>query len=472
MDTNAKNLIKKYMNYINIENISENKVLVFLFIFSLGLRLLYVNPGIFHADSIGLTRAVERTYETGHLYGMFNGRYGSVIVNLLTYIPYHLITGINSAEKSILFSDILFASFSVIMLFLFIKNIFKNKIIPLFTALLFSISPIFLSITTYGISHGIEIFFILTSFFLLSIFHEKNSIHYLALSSFSIAFSIIVRESAIIFVPLYFLFYLNPEIRENFISIKDEVIKFRTICTVIFPFLIVFGIGLYLYIYEIIYRNIFMTDRLAVSFMGFYSESLPIAFEDLFFNLTIIGVLLVIGGSLILIISYENKFHFIFLFLWALTFYYFGNLNAYWSRFLAIVSVPFFIFMSIGLDWLYKKNKVFSMVIFLILIVSLFQQIQPIIDYRHKFSGQKEYSLWVKEQVPPNSIIIASDDSGFISYYADLETRSPPEDLEDNKKLEIWVEQLNMTLKNNIPIYLIGSAFAYDDKAIFRHVLV
>src|SRR3990167_10396414 len=145
-----QNHIKQIMRSIESRKISEFEMILFLFIFSLSLRLIYSNPGLFEADSIGVASAVEETFKTGTLHGIFNGRYGSVIINIITYIPYHLITGVESAEKSMIFTEILFASFSVVILFLFIVKIFNDKLISLVAALLFSISPIFLSVTTYG----------------------------------------------------------------------------------------------------------------------------------------------------------------------------------------------------------------------------------------------------------------------------------------------------------------------------------
>lgn len=467
--------IKKISEKIKkIKKISEIEVIILLFIFSLGLRLMYMNPGLFEGDSVGVASAVEETFKTGILHGIFNGRYGSVIVNLITYTPYHLITGIESAEKSILFTEILFASFSVIILFLFILKIFNNKSIALVAALLFSISPIFLSVTTYGNAIGIEIFFILTSFYLLSSFHKNNSQLHLALSSFSIAFSVMVRESALIFVPFYFLLYVNPIIKINrdFISLDREVLKIKNLISVFFPFLLTFGIYTYYVFYQILYKTLFVPDDGSgsiVSFMGIFSPILHISIKDLSFNLTIIGAVFVIGGIIIFIDSFENKFYFIFFLLWAGLFFYFGNTNTYSPYYLAIVSIPFYLFISIYLNALYNINRPIGIICLLFLIFILFSQIQPILDYRHKFSGEKEFALWVKSEIPPNSAVIVMNDAAFFGYYANLKTLSHP--IGDPERTKTWVKEINLLLKNDTNIYIVDSAFSYDPGLIFMNAL-
>ena len=457
-----------------IRKISEIEIILFLFIFSLSLRLIYMNQGLFEADSIGAASAIEETFKTGTLHGLFNGRYGTVIVNIITYIPYHLITGIESAEKSLIFTEILFASLGVTILYLFILKLFNNRSISLIAALLFSISPIFLSVTTYGNSIGIEIFFILASFYLLACFHNKNSQIHLILSSLSIAFSVMVRESAMVFVPLYFLFYINPVIKNdnNFVSLNQDVFKIRNLTSVLFPFLLIFGVYTYFVFYNILYKTLFIPDdggESIVVFMGIFSPVLNISIKDLYFDLSILGIIFAIGGLIISIDSFENKFYFIFFLLWSGMFFYFGNTSTYSPYYLAIVSVPFYIFISIFLNALYKTNRLFGIISLSLLIFILFSQIQPILDYRHKFSGEKEFALWVKDKIPPNSRVVAMNDNAFFNYYAKLETLSHP--IGDPERTETWVKEINLLLKNGTNIYIATSGFNYDDKQIFRNAL-
>ncbi len=290
----------------------------------------------------------------------------------------------------------------------------------------------------------------------------------------AIAFSVLVRESALLFVPLYFLFYINPVIKNNrnFISLNQEVVKIRNLISIFVPFLLIFGTYTYYSFQYILYKTLFVPDdrsQSIVKFMGIFSPILHNSINDLYFNLNIVGVVLAIGGLIIFIKLFENKFYFIFFLLWSGMFFYFGNTSAYSPYYLAIVSIPFYIFISIFLNSLYKKNRLFGMICLLLLIFVLFSQIQPILDYRHKFSGEKECALWVKDKIPPNSRVIVMNDAPFFNYYANLETLSHP--IGDPERTKIWVKEINLLLKNNTNIYIVDSGFAYDPGFIFLNAL-
>jgi hypothetical protein len=373
------------MRSINLEKIPQKHLLLFLLVFSLGIRLLFLNDGLFHHDSVRLAQAVEESYETRSLKGQINGRYGSVLVNLLVYSPLRLLKHVLSAEKTVILTNALFASLSVLLLYLFLVKIFENQFISFSSALLFSVSPVFLSISTRGKPHGIEIFFILTSFLFVASFHEKKRPIHLALSSFSIAFSVLVRESAIIFIPLYILFYLNPEIRSGGVSFEKGVLEKRNIFTALVPLVIVLFLGMYYYLYDVFFKTLFQRSTGIVSFEGFYSESLPYAIADLNFNLGFFGLLTALLGILVFYKKFENKFYLLFFIIWASTLFYFGNTTGYAPRFLAAVSIPFFLFIALTLDWVYKKNASAGVALLIFLVLSMFIRIYPIIEYRHGF---------------------------------------------------------------------------------------
>lgn len=444
--------------------------LLFLLIFSFSLRLGYMNAGLFLYDSVKLAQAVEKTYATGTLHGQVNGRYGSVIINLITYAPLYL-TGIESAEKSVIITNILFASLSILLLFIFVQQLFKNYVISFSSALLYSVSPVFLSITTYGKPHGIEIFFILAAFVLLNHFYEKNSPLTLALSSFLLAFSILVRESALIFVPLYYLLYFRPSIdlRSKLISFQKQPLKFKNLFLALSPFILVFGLSTYYYLYDVIFRTLFSTDTGTVFFVGFFSPVLALALSDIYFNLSALGILLTILGFFILFRSYHNQFYAFFFLLWITTFFYFGNTSGYSARYLAIVSIPFFVSIAIALDWIYKKTKVAAIGFLLILSLFLFLQIQPVLEFRSKFSGPKEYALWLKNRIPSNSTVIVMDDAPFIEYYAGLTTKDHP--INNLTATNEWVKEVKTLLENDVPVYIVSSAYQYDESGVFRVLL-
>jgi hypothetical protein len=81
---------------------------------------------------------------------------------------------------------------------------------------------------------------------------------------------------------------------------------------------------------------------------------------------------------------------------------------------------------------------------------------------RHKVSYQRDYVRSIQNRVEPNSIIITQDQAVFFDYYTDLEVLHPPVDC-DKAKWRQFVVQLFFLLRSSRPVYIIPSAFAYDD---------
>jgi hypothetical protein len=214
---------------------------------------------------------------------------------------------------------------------------------------------------------------------------------------------------------------------------------------------IVLGLGMYYYLYDVLYKTLFQRSTGIVSFEGVYSESLPYAIADLNFNLGFVGLLMALFGVLVFYKKFENKFYLLFFIIWASTLFYFGNTTGYAPRFLATVSIPFFLFIALTLNWIYEKNRPAGTVLLI---------------YRHGFSGEKEYALWLREQVPPDSLIIALDDLPFIEYYSGLWAEDRP--IGDLEEIENWVERIKGLLENGTPIYMVESAFFYDPEGVFR----
>ncbi len=415
--------------------------------------------------------AVERSFELGQLHGQVNGRFGSVIINLLTYIPYRLFSNSNSAELSIILTNMFFASLCVVVIFLLINEIFANKRIAFFSAFLYGISPMFLSVTTYGKPQGIEAFFIFLSILLLQYFHKQNSFVKLMASSVMIAFAVTVRESAIIFVPIYFLFYLHPYItaKPPYIKFSKNTFMLRNVFGAALPFVVILSISAYFYLYRVLFKTLFEDNTAIVSYLGLFSKKLPFATQDLLFQVSSLGMVCAVAGVVLLFKRTENKFYGIFFLIWMLSFFYFGNTSNYKPRYLMITSFPFFLFMGHALYALFEKKRVLGNIVFLAVFFLLFGSIHPLIFFRKDFSGEKAFALWLKTQVPKNSSIIAVDDSPFIQYYANLKTEYYP--INNPEKLTKWIDTKKQEVKEGLPIYIVGASFIYDRKDIFRRAL-
>jgi len=445
-----------------------------LFAASLALRLAYLNDGLFHLDSVRMVLSVEKTVETGEFHSWF--RSGSEIVNLILYLPLNALFDLESADFTARLTNAIFGSLAVAALFLLTHLLFDRIFAGLSAAILLSVSPIFLAVTTIAKVHGVELFFILTAIYLVFQFHGTKSRVSLALSAACIGFSPWVRESALVFIPIYALAYLKPELRfeRRPVRFPAYALAPANLAAVLVPLAVVLGGGMYVDILDRIQHQVmreFATNN--ARFLGLFSSVLAKAWNDasINFGLPIAG--LSIAGLGLLLLRERDRFLAAFLLAWLATLFYFGNLHSYGARYLTVVSIPVYILSGFTLSMLasYGHRMARPAAISLLALVSTlsFLQAYPRIEYRSKISGPKDFALWLKEQVPPNAVIIATDDSVFIEYYAGLRCKKNP--IEDANVMREWVRDVRKLLESGTPVYAVGSAFTYDHRWRLRRTL-
>lgn len=121
---NKFHIFKKINNLIEKAfNANTIYIILILFLISFIPRLMYINAGLPHHDSVQTAIATEKTLETGKLHGITEGRYGYILINVIAYLVPHFIFGVESSEFTINFVTILFASLSVAILYLFAKEL-------------------------------------------------------------------------------------------------------------------------------------------------------------------------------------------------------------------------------------------------------------------------------------------------------------------------------------------------------------
>ena len=152
------NKINKF--FTKVENVKQIYIIIFIFLIAFLPRLILINDGLFHHDSVQLAIATEKTLETGKLHPIVGGRYGLVLINAIAYSPFYIL-GIQSSEFVITVTTIIFASLAVLMLYLFMKELFDKKFIAITSSLLFSFYPLFFSVSTFAKGHAFSVFFIL-----------------------------------------------------------------------------------------------------------------------------------------------------------------------------------------------------------------------------------------------------------------------------------------------------------------------
>ncbi|MFA5146924.1 MAG: glycosyltransferase family 39 protein [Candidatus Omnitrophota bacterium] len=442
-------------------------VSLFLFLLNLLAGLLFINEGLFHHDSVLLAKAVEDTYATGHLHPAARGRYGSVAVNCVLHAPFFLLG--HNADFTTRFSSVFFHSLSAVMLAVLIYALLGTVPGALFGGLLLSFTPFYFSPNTWGKEHGLFIFSVLLSFYLLHRGTEKDNGLWLGLSGMTMAFSVSVRESALVILPLYFLFYLSPRIaiRPPEISIRKERLGAGPLLRLILPMTAILAVIYFTYLRAEFYREMVLRDNTSAIFLGPLSPMLRIAIKDLGTCIPPVLFLFFVLG-IVRLFSREDVFLPLFLILWAALIFYFGNIETFTLRYLDIVIIPVYIGVAYYMSELRVKERLAADAIMAYFVISMFVMMHPMLEFRHSYNGEKRYALFVRDNTPADAVIITMDDSAFIEYYAGRKTVTHP--IDDIRKTADFVKEMKGYLAKGVPLYMTGSALSYDHKKIFSRI--
>jgi len=439
-----------------------------LFFLSLIMGLLLINEGLFHYDAVKLAQAVEKTYATARLEPATVGRYGAVILSAIVYFPFFLFK--QNADFAVRLTTVIFYALSVAMLFIFIKELTRDSLQAIFASLLFCFTPFYFMPNTYGKEHGMAMFFLLLSFYLVYKGGVKKSAWFLGASGLAFIFSLTIRESILIVVPLLFLLYLRPEIslRPLKIRIPQDCFSPRLFLSFILPLILGFCFIFFIYFKSSLYRALFMRDTASTYFIGLFSRSLMAALRDLSLTMPILLFLFFIFG----VVRFKRQgsnFLVTFFLVWLMSIFYFANTNTYCARYLDIVIVPIYFFAAYILAGLYKKDKIIALSIMVYFILSMVIFMYPMLEFRHGYNGEKQFALYVKEKTESNALIIAMDDAPFIEYYA--KRQNMVHSVDGIKEAQKFINDVEVRLKENLPVYLIESGFSYDAKGIFKKAI-
>ncbi|NRA07785.1 MAG: glycosyltransferase family 39 protein [Myxococcales bacterium] len=442
-----------------------------LFGISALVRFAYRNAGLFHFDAVRLAEAVEKTYATGVLHGYVNGRHGSVAVNLLLYVPYHWWTAEVSAEVTLIATNVLAGSLAVSAFYSLVRALGEGRAGAFAAAAMFSMSPIFLSVTTFGKPHGLEVLFVVSSLLCLARYHQGGALRLALAGSALMGMAVFCRESALIYLPLFGLLALHPRIAlvPPRFDLPSRSRRFGPALALWGPLLGMVALAWVFFLEEVVVRTLTHRDTATVSFVGLWTPFLMRAFSDLWIDLGGIGLALAVLGGWAWWRRGEDKLPLVLMLAWSSLIFYVGNTNAYSPRLLAPVSPPFFALAGAGIGWIHERTRLLGVALMLTVAVSGFLTVQPIIADRSVFSGPKAYALWLKENVPPDSVILCMNEP-FLSYYAGLTPRYHPLDGRQ-ETMDKFFESLQESIAAGTHVFVMPTAFYPDPKRLFRRGL-
>lgn len=421
-------------------------ILLALFLISLTVRILFMNDGLFHHDSIQMAWATERTIETGQLQPTTHGRYGLVLINALAYWPQYLFWGTQSAGPTITFVTIILSALAVCALFLFTKELTQNNFIAISAALLLSLNPLFLSVTTYAKSNGPGILFILLSGYLLLLALRRGSNNLLLWAGVVFVYSLLVRFDNILFIVPFALLYLFPwKLLEGYHEYNKPKLKYLAI-----PFLA-------LAMFALFSQEAFniTTQEMQIPFKDL-SQLGGILFKSLgglVQALTPPVMVVVILSYLYFAWKHNPNSH--FLLLWFLAIFLPLGLTVVANPRLYVAGlIPLLILAAMGLNEVYERRKGIAVVLLLFLVLFSFASIYPVIKYRNEQSLPMELAYFVDNLMVPRFVLIAKDNSVFFNYYSNITTM----DYDSNV-----IENIKLLHSSNTSVYILSRTFDIVD---------
>jgi hypothetical protein len=421
-----------------------------LVLISLFIRLMFISGCLFHHDSVQLARAVEGTVETGKLQPTVSGRYGFVIVNTLLYPALRVFSSDTDFILNLI--TILFSSFSIGFLFLFLRRLTKNVRVAAAASMLFSFTPLFLSVTVYAKSHGMAFFFAVTAAYYLLRLMEKGGIAGGIIFSALFLFSLLIRSTNLYYAFPFLLIAMF--FGDGKKGMRERAVKYASYIIGVALVYLVFNYGRLAG--EMAPNRMFLS-KLSVVVMLF-KESLT----ALGVTLTILGLLMLLVGAYSSI-KEKRKALLVFALLWFLPYFlYISIAQTFSARFLIPVLVPVMLLVALGFDYLYRKIRPAGIAIFLLLLLAFLLVITPIIRFRHDYCGPEEFALFVKGVTEEGSYIIANDESVFFQYYGGRKTLSYPL-FAGPETVAMTVKQYYDILMENGTIYVPDKMFFYSD---------
>ncbi|MFH1404199.1 MAG: glycosyltransferase family 39 protein [Candidatus Altiarchaeota archaeon] len=458
--------------------VRELKIALVLFLIAFGVRYYFKSAGLWHTDSVIGARAAEDTLATGRLHYLQGelGYPGEAVLMTLTYAVFKLL-GATSAESAVLFAGVLFGALCIPAAYLLARRLFNSDYAGIYAGLILTFLPVHLSLSTYGKGHGMELFFLLLSAYVVLEAGERKSLRLLALASCLLGFTMAIRQTSALLFPAFILLYAHGsmpvEVKKSRKKTKIMLSKtygelLREILVLAVPAFIVFTL---FFVPKMMDDPSFSLPGKMRSVgsetnrgFGLFTPNLTKSLDWATFSLTWIGWVLFLGGLYYLWV--EDRHLCAALSLWFLAFFmYLGNLISTSPRFvIPALAVPV-VMMSYSLDRIRLRYKDAAAGIVLFILVSLMMyNIYPIVEYRRSYCGPCEFAKRIREVTGEDSLIIAMDESQHYEYYARRNSTGHPSgnDLIYPDKIKAHLDYLEGVLRHGTSVYATTQGLGYD----------
>jgi hypothetical protein len=432
-------------------------LLFLLFTVSFSVRILLINNGLFHSDSVALAMSAESIVEQGRFETAASGKFGMVIINAAAYMMSHHLLRAESAELTVTLVVILLSSLSVCLLYLVVLNLTDSAFASFSAAMLFALNNLFLSVSTYAKSHGPSLFFAFTVIYILTRPAWKGSRRDITILAAASTYMLLVRPDTLLYVvPLGLLCLFRRQLLDELRGIAHRSCKNKFAClAVVIAIPLVLAIG-NVWVPGLLFIR--KTDMLQQATLSVYSSHFLKACLQLVNSLTL-PVVLAVAASYLYVILRRMKWTALFAIVWFLAIFLPMGLSRVASPRLFVGALaPLFLVLGIGLNEVYRRERLVSVTILIILCFSMLFAAYPVVAFRHANCGPKQFGLMVKNTTEQNAVVIANDMAAFVNYYGNRSTISYPV-YGNAEEVRATVGFIHSLIDKGVPVYVPSHIF-------------
>ena len=285
------------------------QIVLFLFLFSLILRLAFINEGLWHFDSVDLAKNAELTWQTKTLHYEHGMGFPGMVLLIAVFFGLHSLFGATSSYLSATLVSIFLGAGAVIFLYLFLKELTESEVWSFISSMLFSLAPLYVSVTTYAKSHGPSTFFVLGSLYFFIKYVRKNKLYLNLLAGFFLGYGMSIRITNGLYMAIMFLLYFDVKLYFKNFKISFNRVGFKKIFFdanwFLLPLLVVF-FCLYIPKIKASGFDFFFRTAQEVKWLGFFSKMVPFLFKWITPSVTWAGWILCVAG-IILVVIFERR---------------------------------------------------------------------------------------------------------------------------------------------------------------------
>jgi hypothetical protein len=434
-----------------------------LFALAFFLRFMLVSKGPFHYDTLDLAICAQQTLETHALHYEHGSGYPLTVIIGAFFIGIARLFGVTDPVAGVNMMSVVFGAAGVVAFFFFLEKLFDQHR-ALFGSILLAFFGAHIAISTFGKSLTLSIFFSLASaYFLLCYLKDNRRLCFYYAIAF-LGFCGAARLSdLLVMTPFVYLLarYGRPKASRVFRDIFVFVGLSVAVSLIFYlPLLMENGFSQF--------QNVLSSTREA-RFLGLMSFVFPKSIVWLADAFRPEGVIVALAGLGFLFIHRRLK-ELVFFLIWFYVFQiFYGNISSSGTRYLVIAWLPLLAAQGYFLGSFRHRIAFYgAFILFAWLALAGFWRDVPAIEYRHRHALQVDFARWVADQTPTDSLIIAVDEAIFLKFYTDSNIVTRPVTCRAGELEAFFTETVDPVLSAGRRVFMVRSAIAYDECAVFR----